>query len=101
MDTHSIHQIAPSALPIPKLAFTIKEAEYSLGVSKRTLNRLIADGQVKSVLVRGCRLIPTTELQRLCGVDREAEIGADSKHLEITPPIQKAEMERLCGAERT
>ena len=68
MDIQS-SQVAHAAPPIPKIAFNLGEAQYSIGISKRTLHRLIASGQVKSVLVRGCRLIPAAELQRLCGAD--------------------------------
>lgn len=70
MDIQSI-QVAPAAPPIPKIAFNLGEAEYSIGISKRTLNRLIAAGQIKSVLVRGCRLIPATELMRITGAEQE------------------------------
>jgi hypothetical protein len=59
MDTHQIQ--AASLLPIPKLAFTIKETEYSLGISKRTLNRLIADGRIRSVMARSPDTLPDGE----------------------------------------
>jgi len=72
-------QSFPAAIPspsIPKIAFNLGEAEYSLGVSKRTLNRLIASGEIKSVLVRGCRLIPASELERLCGTNNRDAAAA-------------------------
>jgi hypothetical protein len=52
MDIQSI-QVAPAPAPVPKIAFNLGEAEYFIGISKRTLNRLIAAGQIESVLVRG------------------------------------------------
>jgi hypothetical protein len=74
MDTQPV-RAAPVVPLIPKIAFNLGEAEYSIGISKRTLNRLIASGQIKSVLVRGCRLIPATELQRICGAEQEVSFN--------------------------
>ena len=37
------------------------------GISKRTLFRMLADGQVRSVGLRRRRLIPASELARLSG----------------------------------
>jgi excisionase family DNA binding protein len=81
-------QVKRSVPPIPKIAFNLGEAEYSLGVSKRTLNRLIETGQIQSVRIRGCRLIPAAELFRIAGARQEDadKTGEPQPH-------------RLCGSE--
>ena len=54
----------------------ISKAAQLLAVSERTVQRLIAEGKIFSVLVRGARVVPETEIERLlAGAPETAEAG--------------------------
>lgn len=42
---------------------TIKEVAAKLGVSESTVLRVIKDGDLKAIRIRGCWRIPATELE--------------------------------------
>lgn len=46
-------------------AYTVNASCWKIGVSRSTLYQLIAAGQIRSVKIRGRRMIPTTEIKRL------------------------------------
>jgi excisionase family DNA binding protein len=52
---------------IPRLAYSVTEAVAATGMSRATVNRKIASGELKSVKISRRRLIPAAELRRLCG----------------------------------
>jgi excisionase family DNA binding protein len=54
-----------SAVQIDKLTLSLVEIEMLTGLSRATLYRLMGDGKLESVKVRGRRLIPGSELKRL------------------------------------
>jgi hypothetical protein len=56
----------------PRLAYSIAEAEVMTGLSRATLYRRIAVGELKTVLRGGRRLVPSIELQKLCRPESEA-----------------------------
>jgi excisionase family DNA binding protein len=52
---------------IPRLAYSIAESEALSGLSRSSLYRLIAAGQLKTIQRGRRRLVPIAELERLCG----------------------------------
>jgi excisionase family DNA binding protein len=64
--------------PVPKnsvirVAYSKKEAAYALGLSVRTIDNLIAAGELKSHKVRGRVLIPVTSLYALIRCDHRTK----------------------------
>lgn len=57
METQSIN--------IPKLGWSLAEIEVATGLSRATLYRMANDGQLETVKVRGRRLVPDREAQKL------------------------------------
>ena len=53
---------------MPRLAYSIAEAAAVTSLSRATLYRLISSGKLRTVTVGARRLIPATEIQRLCGL---------------------------------
>jgi Helix-turn-helix domain len=53
---------------VRKLAFSVAESETISGLSRSSLYRLMAAGQLKTVQRGRRRLVPAAELERLCGV---------------------------------
>ena len=58
MDTQTI--------PVPRLAYSLTEAEIASGLSRATLYRLISRGELETVKRGKRRLVPTAALERLC-----------------------------------
>jgi excisionase family DNA binding protein len=59
---------APKSPPLPAdaaFSFTINDAAKRTGVSRATLYRMMRDGQLRTVLVRGRRLVPSDALREL------------------------------------
>jgi excisionase family DNA binding protein len=54
---------------LPKLALSLPDAAHSLGVSERTIRRLVEKGDLPSVRIGGRRLIRYTDLARLMDVN--------------------------------
>lgn len=52
-------------LTVPRLAYSIAETEVMSGLSRSSLYRLMAAGQLKTVLRGRRRLVPVQELQKL------------------------------------
>lgn len=55
----------PKASKIERKAYRPAEFAEATGLSRATVYRLMEKGVVRSVLVRRCRMIPLTELDRL------------------------------------
>jgi excisionase family DNA binding protein len=56
-----------------RLAFSIAESAATSGLSRSTLYRLMEAGELRTVKRGQRRLVPTAELQRLCGAGVEGE----------------------------
>lgn len=57
--------VVPHTGDTPRLALRKAEAAHALGVSARTVERLIQARELRAVKLGGVVLIPTSELQRL------------------------------------
>lgn len=68
MDTQAS---SSSAFSLPRFAFSIAESEVVSGLSRSSLYRLIAAGKLRTVQRGHRRLVPSSELERLCGVNPE------------------------------
>jgi excisionase family DNA binding protein len=55
-----------------RLAYRIEDAAKSVGLSRVTIYKLIAEGKLKTVRVGRCRLVPASALRELAekGVDK-------------------------------
>jgi len=60
----------PESSGIVRIAYTKAEAAYAIGLSPRTIDNLIAAGELKSQKVRGRILVPVTSLHALLRADR-------------------------------
>ncbi|HWJ62411.1 MAG TPA: helix-turn-helix domain-containing protein [Acidimicrobiales bacterium] len=58
------HQADEAVGVIPRLLLTPVEAGSALGLSRSTIYRLLDDGDLHGVRVRGARRIPINELER-------------------------------------
>ena len=56
--------LAPLA-PMPRLAYSLAECETMTGLSRATLYRRIASGELKTVRTGRRRLVPTSQLESL------------------------------------
>jgi excisionase family DNA binding protein len=54
-----------SNVPPERLTLSIEQAASCIGVSRRTITAMLADGRLRSVAIGRRKLIPLTELQRL------------------------------------
>ena len=59
----------PSRFDFPRLTYSIAESEVLTGLSRATLYRRIAAGELRTVQSGRRRLVPSAELNRLCGAD--------------------------------
>lgn len=57
---------------VPRLGYSLAEAELATGLSRSSLYRAIARGDLRREKVGGRTIIPATELAALCG-ESEAE----------------------------
>ncbi len=57
-------KIQSSPAPLPKLAYTMREAAQVLGVSYMTMHRLLKRGLIKSSGALRVKVIPRSELER-------------------------------------
>jgi excisionase family DNA binding protein len=53
---------------VPRLAFTMKEAAQSIGVSYITMHRLIKRGKIKASDALRTKIIPASELEKFLRV---------------------------------
>jgi excisionase family DNA binding protein len=59
-------------IPVQRLAYSMPEAEIATGLSRSTLYRLMARGELSTVRRGRRRLVPRDELERLCRADEHA-----------------------------
>jgi hypothetical protein len=71
MLTHMETQSVSSSQFLPRLAYSLAEAESLSGLSRSSLYRLMAAGKLHTVQRGRRRLVPTAELERLCGLNEE------------------------------
>jgi excisionase family DNA binding protein len=64
-----------AATTVGPMVITVDQAASALGVSTRTVERMIASGELFSTKVGGSRRIPVSELQRLAGTTTIAKEG--------------------------
>lgn len=50
---------------VPKLGYSLAEVEIATGLSRATLYRMLSAGQLSTVKVRGRRLVPAWQAQKL------------------------------------
>jgi len=75
-------QAVSTALPFPRLAYSLAESEALSGLSRSSLYRLIAAGKLKTVLHGRRRLVPVQELNRLLGQESMTRMSTDP-----VPPV--------------
>jgi excisionase family DNA binding protein len=63
----SLSNSAPS--PVPVLTITLKTAAEITGLSRSTLLRRADEGELRTVLCHGRRLVDLTSLKRLVGAE--------------------------------
>jgi len=63
--------LSPLQIAMTRLAYSLAESEALSGLSRSSLYRLIAAGKLLTVQRGRRRLVPSAELQRLCGADAE------------------------------
>lgn len=68
MEAHAVSPVSS----FPRLAYSIAESEALSGLSRSSLYRLIAAGKLKTVQHGRRRIVPRSELERLCAVDHLA-----------------------------
>ena len=59
---------SPLQISVPRLAYSLAEAEIATGLSQRSLYRAIERGELKRVKVGNRTIIPADDLAKLCGV---------------------------------
>src|SRR6185312_15703659 len=59
-------------------AYSVEEAARALSLSRRTAYRLIATGELRTVKLRGRRLVPAAEPARLIGSQATAPSGFEN-----------------------
>jgi excisionase family DNA binding protein len=60
-------------ITFPRLTYSLAEIEVLVGLSRSTLHRMVARGQLDTVKRGRRRLVPADQVERLCGM-------ADSDH---------------------
>ena len=53
------------SISVPKLGWSFAELEVATGLSRATLYRMLSEGQLQTVKVRGRRLIPAWQAEKL------------------------------------
>ena len=66
-------RLSTQSITVPKLAYSLAEAELATGLSRRTLDRMIAAGKLQTVKRGGRRLVPADVLERLCRPDDDSQ----------------------------
>jgi len=70
MEIQCASQTDLSIPSLPRLAYSIAEAEALSGLSRSTLYRMMEAGTLKTVQRGRRRLVPADELTRLCSLDK-------------------------------
>lgn len=55
-----------NTVSVPRYGFSLAEVEIALGLSRPTLYRMIRAGELRTVQHGRRRIVPGTELERLC-----------------------------------
>ncbi len=64
----------PASAPPPKrLAYTPAEAAALLGITRKTIYKLMERGELRTTKIGSCRRVPADEVRRLAGLDGGAE----------------------------
>jgi excisionase family DNA binding protein len=63
----------PPPPPLPPLAYQVNEFCRRIGIGRTTLYAMMKDGQIKTVLIGGRRVVPATEADRLLSTDGSGE----------------------------
>lgn len=62
-------------MTLDRLQYSMDEAARLLSMSRRSLERMAADGELKTIKPRGRRFVPATEIERLAGLAEERSWG--------------------------
>jgi excisionase family DNA binding protein len=65
-------QTISSTVSLPRFSFSIAETEVMSGLSRATIYRMIAAGTLKTVQHGRRRLVPTSEIEKLCQPNNRA-----------------------------
>lgn len=74
--TRAVHRAATEPRPRHALPLSVAAFAELVGVSTRTAERMISAGQVRSVKVRGRRVIPGSEAERILAAGTGAPEGS-------------------------
>ena len=89
MQTQTIH--------FPRLGYSLAELEVLIGLSRSTLHRMVARGELETVKRGRRRLVPADQVERLCGVsdsDRTPEAPSDMPSITDIAQAAAAELAR-------
>jgi len=86
--SHEIRQLVQELLDSSKSdrLLTIEATAERLSVSTRTVYRLVADGKLGPVKVRGCTRLRESSVAALSGSDAE-EVDTDSEAQSVSQPV--------------
>jgi hypothetical protein len=62
-----------NTVSVPRLGYSFAELEVATGLSRATLYRLLASGELVTVKVRGRRLVPAWQAQALLEAQTHSE----------------------------
>jgi excisionase family DNA binding protein len=86
---------------VSRLAYTMNEAAVSLGVSRSTMSRMVASGEVETVTFGRSRRVPRSVLAALVGGDPAGVGGLAAEASK--PPVKRTlllvEIDTLAGRE--
>jgi excisionase family DNA binding protein len=57
-----------ATIAFPRLGYSFAELEVLIGLSRSTLHRMVARGEIETVKRGRRRLVPADQVQRLCGM---------------------------------
>ena len=87
--------------PVPRLAYTVREAAEALSISTATMYRMVASGEVETVTCGRSRRVPRTTLAALVGGD-PAWVGglvADASKPQVQHTMLLVEIDTTAGRE--
>lgn len=56
------------SIAFPRLAYSLGELEVLIGLSRSTLHRMVARGELETVKRGRRRLVPAAQVEKLCGM---------------------------------
>lgn len=66
--------VVPDRAPAPeRLAYTTAEAAALLGITRKTIYKLMERGELRTTKIGSCRRVPADEVRRLAGLEGGAQ----------------------------